>query len=974
MTDLAWQRRGRAGSGRAPTESRAIRGRERELQAVSELVRGAAKGRGGTLLIEGELGAGKSLLLSRAADAARAAGVSVAVGAADELSRFMPLGPVLMALGESSAALADEAFRLGQIGLPIWLIESLRTYLEKRAAVGPLLVSLDDLHWADPATLNALRTLPWQLASYPLAWILARHSPDRDNDAELLFDLLESEGAARLTLQPLDDGAVAELITDALGAAPDQGLLALAAGAAGNPMLLAELADGLLEENAVVTTAGRACLTSARVPRRVQAAVRDSLDGLAGATRQLLETAAVLGQSFRLDDVATMLGTPPAALLPAVDEALAAGVLIATQDALTFRHELVWQAVSETLPVPVRQALHRQIGEILLARGGSAASAAAHLLSCARSGDGQALAGLDRAAAEVLPSSPAISADLATRALELTPQGDPELIRRSLTAAEALTAAGRLTEATELTRSALALPLPTATSAGLRCALSSALWMSGHATEALIEAERVLAEPRLPSELRADAKVALLQGLTGLRDNRRAGRLAESILAAPEQERSDLVTVALVVRAVMAWDGGRLAEALNLAAEAVRMAGGQQPQGRQCHPHLFLASRLVDLRRFDDARGVIRSAAGHAGPLGLLGWSANPATLHARMSLAAGRLDDAAAEAQADLSMASALGSRLYGSGAPAILATVALRRGNVNTAAEHMLSPQAQRPLGAAYADTWDAVVAGQIEEARNGPGAALKLLAGVYDELRTHRFLLMCDPACAAWLVRAALAAGDPNRARTAAVAAREISQGSPELDVAATSAAHAGGIIDRDPARLEQAATGHADPWARASAGEDLGELLAATGSHRDAIARLDQAIEGYQTTGATRDVARVRRRLRRLGVRRRHWAVETRPTTGWLSLTGTECTVAELVSQGLTNQQVADHMFISVHTVAFHLRQVFRKLGISSRVELARIAVGQAPGSAQSLQRAGYGCLLRAGQFDRCGGDVLRHVVG
>jgi DNA-binding CsgD family transcriptional regulator len=164
-----------------------------------------------------------------------------------------------------------------------------------------------------------------------------------------------------------------------------------------------------------------------------------------------------------------------------------------------------------------------------------------------------------------------------------------------------------------------------------------------------------------------------------------------------------------------------------------------------------------------------------------------------------------------------------------------------------------------------------------------------------------------------------------------------------VAATSAAHAGCIIGRDPARLEQAATDHADPWARASAAEDLGELLAAAGSHRDAIARLDEAIEDYDNTGAARDVARVRRRLRKLGVRKRHWAVEARPTTGWPSLTGTEHTVAELVSQGLTNQQAADQMFISVHTVAFHLRQVFRKLDISSRVELARIAAerGTAP---------------------------------
>ena len=938
MTDFP--RRCGAGHGGARPEGKVIRGRDHEQRAVLELVRGTTKSRGGALLIEGELGAGKSLLLAHAANAAEAAGVSVAAAAADELSRFMPLAPVLMALGESSAALADEASRSGQAGLPIWLIESARTRLEKRAAVGPLLVSLDDLHCADPATLHALRTLPCQLASYPLVWILARHSPDRDNDARLLFDLLEHEGAYRIRLQPLDDGAVAELITDALGAVPDQGLLALAAGAAGNPLLIAELVAGLLEEDAVAVSAGRACLRSAHVPRRIQAAVLDTLDGLGAVTRQLLETAAVVGRSFRLEDVATMLGMSSAALLPAIDEALATGVLVATQDSLTFRHELVWQAVSQTVPLPVRQALHRQSGEMLLARGGSAAAAAVHLLSGARGGDGGALAGLDRAAAEVLAPSPSIAADLATRALELTPPGDPELIHRSVAAAEALTAAGRPAAATELTSSALALPQAAATSARLRCALSSALWMSGQASEALIEAQRVLAEPRLPSKLRADAQVAMLQGLTGLRDNRRAGRLAESILAARGQERRDVVIAALVAQAVIMWDGGRLAEALDRSAEAARMATGQPADARRFHPHLFLASRLVDLRRFDEAHSVMRAAADHASPLGLPGWSAAPATLRARMALAAGRLDDAIAEAQADLGVASALGNYLHGSGAQAILATVALRRGDLSAAAQHMKSPPAWRPdFGAAYTATWDTIVAAQIEEARNGPGAALKLLADVYAELRTHRFLLMCDPACAAWLVRVAQAAGDPDRARTAAVAVGEISHACPELGVAAAAAAHADGVVDRDPVRLEQAATGHADPWARASAGEDLGELLAATGSKRAAVARLDQAIEGYEAAGAERDVARVRRRLRRLGVRRRHWAVDTRPVTGWFSLTGTECTVSELVSQGLTNQQVADQMFISVHTVAFHLRKVFRKLGISSRVELARIAVGQ-----------------------------------
>ncbi|HEY1619698.1 MAG TPA: AAA family ATPase [Streptosporangiaceae bacterium] len=945
MTDLPDARGDETDRGSARLEGGVVRGREPEVRAVLELVRGAAKGHGGTLLIEGELGAGKSRLVSQAVTAANAEGVSVVAASADELSRFMPLGPVLVALGESSAALASDA-SAGQADLPVRLIEFLRTQLEKRVAVRPLLVSLDDLHWADPATLHALRTLPWQLASYPLAWILARRARDGDNDAELLFDLLESEGAARISLQPLDDDAVAEMITDGLGALPDPGLLILAAGAAGNPMLLAELVRGLIEEDAVVVTAGRARLRSAHVPGRIQAAVGYRVGRLGGPARQFLETAAVLGRSFRLEDAAVLLGSSPAALLPAVDETLAAGMLVANQDSLAFRREMVWQAVSESLPLPVRQALHRQIGEMLLLRGDSATSAAAHLLSAAHSGDPGALAGLDQAAAETRASSPAIAAKLAARALDLTPPGDPQLIDRSLTAAEALMTAGRLGEATELASSVLAMPLSDTVSARLRCTLSSALWMSGQVTEALNEAMRVLAQPELPGGLRADARLALLEGLTGLRDRQMAGSLAETVLAESQQERADVVVMALLAQAVIMWDQGRLAEAMDLSAEAVRRTVAQPPDARQTQSRLFLASRLVDLRQIEEARTLLRAAADQASPLGRPGWSAGPAVLRARMSLAAGRLDDATAEAQAHLSMASALGGGLHGSGAEAVLATVALRRGDLNAAARQMQSPQASRSdLGDAYPDTWDLVVTAQVEEARHGARAALDMLAGVYAELPVHRFLLMCDPACAAWLVRTALAAGDPDRARAAAAAADEIARGSPQLRVAAVSSAHAGGLIDQDAARLEHAAAEHPDPWARASAAEDLGALLAAAARHREAIARLDQAIEDYEATGAARDAARVRRRLRRLGVRRRHWAVADRPATGWLSLTGTEMAVSELVSEGFTNQKVADQMFISVHTVAFHLRQVFRKLAISSRVELARITVSEAgpPGS-------------------------------
>ena len=90
-----------------------------------------------------------------------------------------------------------------------------------------------------------------------------------------------------------------------------------------------------------------------------------------------------------------------------------------------------------------------------------------------------------------------------------------------------------------------------------------------------------------------------------------------------------------------------------------------------------------------------------------------------------------------------------------------------------------------------------------------------------------------------------------------------------------------------------------------------------------------------------MARIRCRLRGLGVRRRYSTQSAgRPATGWQSLTDTELVASELVAQGLNNQQVADQMYISVHTVAFHMRQIFRKLNIGSRVELARIVMQQA----------------------------------
>jgi DNA-binding CsgD family transcriptional regulator len=136
------------------------------------------------------------------------------------------------------------------------------------------------------------------------------------------------------------------------------------------------------------------------------------------------------------------------------------------------------------------------------------------------------------------------------------------------------------------------------------------------------------------------------------------------------------------------------------------------------------------------------------------------------------------------------------------------------------------------------------------------------------------------------------------------------------------------------------------ARASSAELHAVRCADLGLGERSIEYLREALTAYDRIGSSRDSARIRLQLRDLGVRVRHWTYEQRSLSGWRSLTKTEKQISDLVALGLTNRQVAAEMFISSHTVAFHLRQVFRKLDIRSRVELARLTVEreQSPQSA------------------------------
>jgi DNA-binding CsgD family transcriptional regulator len=211
----------------------------------------------------------------------------------------------------------------------------------------------------------------------------------------------------------------------------------------------------------------------------------------------------------------------------------------------------------------------------------------------------------------------------------------------------------------------------------------------------------------------------------------------------------------------------------------------------------------------------------------------------------------------------------------------------------------------------------------------------------------LLLQEPA-AAELTRTALAAGEHEEARAVVARAEQLAAGNTGLGALRATADHVRGLLDRDPAAVARAARTHRRPWSAGSAREDAGVLLAGA-DPAAAQAEFELALEDYGRAGAERDAARVRSRLREFGARPCHWSRADRPASGWESLTDSERRVADAVAEGLTNRQAGERLFLSRHTVDFHLRQIFLKLGIRSRVELTRLVVQHGEQGAEGIAR-------------------------
>jgi DNA-binding CsgD family transcriptional regulator len=200
--------------------------------------------------------------------------------------------------------------------------------------------------------------------------------------------------------------------------------------------------------------------------------------------------------------------------------------------------------------------------------------------------------------------------------------------------------------------------------------------------------------------------------------------------------------------------------------------------------------------------------------------------------------------------------------------------------------------------------------------------------------------EAKAAVLLVRGALARGDQAKAAHLADSTQRLAESRPGDKAVGVAALHVRGLVERDPRLLDEVAGRYQISTARAGAIEDAGLAWAARGRRDDAIARLRRAHDLYERLRDGPGMARVRAELRAAGVRLHHWRRVAGPAYGWDSLTDTERRIAELVSSGLSNRQVASQVFLSTHTVAFHLRHIFWKLSVTSRVELARLAAQHA----------------------------------
>jgi DNA-binding CsgD family transcriptional regulator len=379
-----------------------------------------------------------------------------------------------------------------------------------------------------------------------------------------------------------------------------------------------------------------------------------------------------------------------------------------------------------------------------------------------------------------------------------------------------------------------------------------------------------------------------------------------------------------------------LGDAHDHAALAVELADDRGGPARHKHPRIWLGSALASLDRLDEAVTVLRTGRHEAELLGTA-WSAPLWHFYLASVIAdLGDLDGARAEAEAGVRRAHQLTAVQLAIPLHGLLARVAAARDEVAEASHQLRQLRRLLDDGRTAAPEDLAWASGIVNEAARRPGDALAALADIYDQMPQRLLLLSNHPGCGPTLVRIALAGGDLARAQRAASASAELARRNPAVAAVTGAAAHAQGLLDQDPAALREAVRllDHSPRLLdQAQAREDCARALH-TNDRTAAIELVESAIALYQRCGAKLGLKRATKLLRLCGVRRAVAGDESDPPASVFGMTATELKVAQLATEGLTNREIAERMYISRHTVDTHLRAIFRKTGVKNRAGLGR----------------------------------------
>ena len=922
-------------------------GRESDLLAIADAIESICAGEGSVLVIEGPAGIGKTSLVAEARRLARTSRVRTLSARGGELEREFAFGvirqlfePALNAAAESersewltgTAALAAPLFDPATLGrFPgdpgfqrrhglYWLAANIAGSSDRG-----LMLLVDDLHWADSASLEFLGFLARRLGELPLGLLVAGR-PSRDGFGGLAID----PAARVLRPAPLTAAEVATMVARALpGAADDAFSEACRNATGGVPFLIGELLREIAVEG-IAPRAEQAARVAALSPRNIATAVALRLARLPESATALAQATAVLGDGAPLA-VAGQLANITDEDARAAAQMLVEADVLAAEEPLRFVHPIVRTAIYDGTAAAERPPAHARAAVALRASGAAEEAISAQLQLAAPVGESWAVEVLRRAAerAQSLGAPDVAAANLRRALDEVHDDAEREQLLFDLALAESdagSTDADRyLVEATALARSARRR-------AEIAVERSRLLRLQGRGVEALAvvdQADAALAggDPELSELLEIERLASATMSTEVLRElvplharlpdsgeppASDADRFRLGLLALDTAQRgtSAETVIDLALRAVTARPPG--VAATQLSSHATAMAAIALSLADRYEQALALTSGLVDLTE----------------RLGLLAVAASLLAQRAQIQHRRGALVDAEADATRALALgrevraAAALTTRAGG-----VLTFVAIERGTAPDpelmAAATATESTATRSL--AYSSAEHLLAQGQFA------AAATALLAiGEFE-----RELGWTGPAQYPWRSQAALALdqlGERDQARVLAAEELELARayGAPRPIGIALRAC--GRLAPRSErlAHLEEAVAVLSRSGAELEHARSLVELGSALRVAGRRTAARDQLGRGYELAtecGASRLAEHAWQELLAAGARPRRKELK-----GVASLTPSERRIVELAATGHTNREIAQTLFVTAKTVETHLGHAYTKLGVGSRVEL------------------------------------------